>query len=253
MKVALCFYGLLGGTKGKAGDRNGSSLDILNLAYPHYKKHILDINNIDVFIHSWDVNLQKEITEKYSPKLSKFESTLNFTIPKPLKNTQRVQNHFSRWYSCKEVNKLKSKYEKDNNFKYDFVMLSRQDIAWQTDVLFKNLDSNYFYVANWKQQFNGTPMGYPYGGYNKSLQDLWCISNSNDMNELCTIFDHISQYCIENPELMGHKGISNHRLLYYKLLKMGFIPDKLKFIFNHDIISKSDMPLVRYKYFNDKT
>ena len=34
---------------------------------------------------------------------------------------------------------------------------------------------------------------------------------------------------------------------------MGIIPSKLKFAFNHDVIEKSDMPLVRYKYFNDRT
>lgn len=255
MKIALCFYGLLGGTKGKAGDRQGSSLNVLNLAYPHYKKHILDINDVDVFIHSWDTDLEGEITKKYSPKLSKFEPTLNFPINKPLKDTQRVQNHFSRWYSCKEVTKLKSKYEKDNNFKYDFVMLSRQDIAWQTNVSFADLDPNYFYVANWREQFKGHRKGYPggHGGYARSLQDLWCISNSTDMDELCTLIDHIPQYCTENPELMAMKGISNHRLLYYKLLKMGIIPNRLKFAYNHDMIHKSDMPLVRYKYFNDRT
>lgn len=253
MKIALCFYGLLGGTKGKAGDRQGSSLDILNLAYPHYKEHILDKNDVDIFIHSWDVNLQEEVIKKYSPKSYKFEPTVKFVIPKPLKDTQRVQNHCSRWYSCQEVNKLKCEYEDKNNFKYDFVMLSRQDIAWETDVIFSDFDPNYFYVANWKHQFNGTPMGYPYGGFNRSLQDIWCFSNSSYMDELCNMYEYIPQYCIENPELMGYKDISNHRLLYYKLLKMGIIPDKLKFTFKHDTIEKSDMPLVRYKYFNDKT
>ena len=253
MKIALCFYGLLGGTQGHAGDRIGSSLDVLNKAFPHYKEHILDKNDVDVFIHSWDVDLQEEIITKYSPKLSKFEPSANFEIPPPLENTQRVQNVCCRWYSCKEVNELKSQYEKDNNFVYDFVMLSRQDIAWQIDIDFNQLDNNYFYVAEWKNHINGNPMGYPYGGYAKSLQDFWCISNSEYMNELCNIFDYIPQYCIESDELMGYKGLSNHRLLYYKLLKMGIIPNKLKFKFNYDLMSKSDMPLVRWKYFNDIT
>lgn len=251
MKVALCFYGLLGGTKGKAGDQQGSSLDVLNLAFPHYKKHILDKNEVDVFIHSWDVGLENEIVSKYSPKLSKFEPTAKFEIPYPLENTQRVQNHCSRWYSCQQVNYLKSQYENEKGFKYDFVMLSRQDIAWNVDIIFNNFDSNYFYVANWKHQFSGIPMGYPYGSYNKSLQDIWCFSNSYHMDELCTMYDYIPQYCLENPELMGYKGISNHRLLYYKLLKMGIIPNKLKFIFNYDRIGKSDMPLIRWKYYKE--
>ena len=132
-------------------------------------------------------------------------------------------------------------------------MLTRQDIAWNVDINFSNFDPNYFYVADWKHQFHGEPMGYPYGGYNKSLQDIWCFSNSKNMDELCTMFEHIPEYCIENSELMGYKGISNHRLLYHKLKLMNIIPNRLKFVFKHDVISKSDMPLIRYKYFNDKT
>ena len=253
MKVALCFYGLLGGTKGKSGDKQGSSLDVLNLAFPHYKNHILDKNDVDVFIHSWDEDLQSEIIEKYKPKSYIFEPVAKFEIVPPLEDTQRVQNHCCRWYSCQQVNNLKIQYEKNNNFRYDFVMLSRQDIAWGVDVNFSDFSTDYFYVPNWKHQFNGALMGYPYGGYNKSLQDCWCFSNSKNIDELCTVFDYIPQYCIENPELMGYRGISNHRLTYYKLLKMGIIPSKLKFAFNHDVIEKSDMPLVRYKYFNDRT
>ena len=100
MKVALCFYGLLGGTKGKSGDKQGSSLDVLNLAFPHYKNHILDKNDVDVFIHSWDEDLQSEIIEKYKPKSYIFEPVAKFEIVPPLEDTQRVQNHCCRWYSC---------------------------------------------------------------------------------------------------------------------------------------------------------
>ena len=254
MKIALCFYGLLGSIKGKSGDRKGNPLDILELAFPHYKKHILDKNNVDVFIHSWDVDLQSEIIEKYKPKDYIFEPIAKFEIVPPLKDTQRVQNHCCRWYSSYEVNKLKSKYEDAHKFKYDFVMLTRQDIAWQVDINFNNLNPNYFYVAEWKHQFHdGVYMGYPYGDYNKSLIDSWSFSNSKNMDEVCNMFNDIPLYCTENPELMGYKGISNHRLLYYKLVKMGIIPNKIKFPIKHDIVSRCEMPLVRYKYFNDKT
>ena len=84
-------------------------------------------------------------------------------------------------------------------------------------------------------------------------EPYWYVVSAKNIDELCTMFDYMPQYCIENPELMGYKGISNHRLIYYKLLKMNIIPNKLKFAFSHDLIYKSDMPLVRYKYFNDRT
>ena len=34
-------------------------------------------------------------------------------------------------------------------------------------------------------------MGYPHGGYNKSLQDFWCFSNSENMDILGELFDDI--------------------------------------------------------------
>ena len=253
MRIALCFYGLIGNIAGKSGDTVTSSSEVLDIAFSHAKKHILDGNDVDVFIHSWDVDLAVQIVDLYKPKLSKFEKTKTFKIEPPLQDTRRVQNHYSRWYSCKEVINLKKLYETENSFTYDFVALSRQDIAWQVDVDFSKFDPEYFHVPNWRQQFNGSPMGYPFGDYSKSLQDIWCFGNSDDMDTLVNIYDNIHQYSIDNPELMGNKGISNHRLLYHQLVVMGILPSKLKFAYNHDMIPISDMPLIRYKYFGDTT
>ena len=253
MRVALCFYGTLGGIKGKAGDKEGSPLSVLEKAFPHYKERILDKNKVDVFIHSWDKDVEKNIISKYNPTNYKFESQKIFDIPSHMKNTQRVQNHFSRWYSCKESLELKRLYELENNIKYDMVMLTRQDIAWNCDVNFTDFDNSYFYVPEWNHHHTGIKMGYPEGGYNKSLQDFWCFSNSKNMDILGELFDNIPSYCLENKELTAHGDISNHRLLYYKLCKMDIIPNKLKFAFKFDRPELSDMPLVRWKYFDEPT
>ena len=34
---------------------------------------------------------------------------------------------------------------------------------------------------------------------------------------------------------------------------MGILPDKLRFKFRYDVPEKNDFPLIRWKYFNDKT
>lgn len=253
MKIALCLYGTIGGTSGKAGEKNGSQLDVFQHAFPHYKKFILDNNEVDVFIHSWDTEIKDTVVENYKPKLSVFQSQKTFDIPNTIENTQRVQNHFSRWYSCKKCLKLKKSYEVDNNIRYDFVMLTRQDIAWQREINFSEYDVNSFYVANWYQHHTGQPMGYPNGEYNMSLQDMWFFSNSDNMDEISNLYDNIPQFCSENPELTKYRGISNHRLLYYKLKKMGIIPDKLKFTMNYHTLEYSDTPLVRWLYFGDNT
>ena len=46
MKVALCFYGLLGSVNGRSGDTEKSSSDVLDIAFNHVKKHILDVRRL---------------------------------------------------------------------------------------------------------------------------------------------------------------------------------------------------------------
>ena len=253
MRTAICFFGTIGGTKGKAGDKIGSKEDVLNHAYPHYKEKIINPNSSDVFIHSWDLDIEEQVKKVYEPKLSKFEEQKTFEIPDFMDKTQRVQNHFSRWYSCKQVTDLLSSYEQENNFKYDMVILCRQDIAWKKEIIFENYDKNFFYVAKWFQHHTGEPMGYPHGGYNKSLQDAWCFSNSDNIKQLCKIYDNIPKYCSENKELTAHGGISNHRLMYHQLCEMNIIPNQIKFPLTFDRPKFSDTPLVRWTYFDEPT
>jgi hypothetical protein len=259
MRVALCFYGTLGGTSGKAGDKNGRQLEVLNIAYPYYKKRILDVNDsVDVFIHSWDTDIEKEVDSKYKFTKKIFENQVSWeNIPPHLTDTTRLQHHISRWYSCQEVIKLKKLHESENNFEYDFVLLTRQDLAWMVDFNFLNYNNKYLYLGNWFNQNTGEPMGYPNGNFNRSLNDSWILANSNHINELVEIFDNILEYTLENKELTAYKGISHHRLLYYKLCKMGIIRsddiDKLKFIFKYGPPNNSDMPLIRWVHFGDNT
>ena len=253
MRTAICLFGTIGGTKGKAGDKIGSKEDVFNCAYPHYKEKIINPNSSDVFIHSWDLDIEEQVKKVYEPKLSKFEEQKTFKIPDFMDKTQRVQNHFSRWYSCKQVADLLSSYEQENNFKYDMVILCRQDIAWKKEIIFENYDKNFFYVPKWFQHHTGEPMGYPHGVYNKSLQDIWCFSNSDNIKQLCEIYDNIPKYCSENKELTAHGGISNHRLMYHQLCKMNVIPNKIKFPLSYDRPKFADTPLIRWVYFDEPT
>ena len=76
MKVALCFSGLAGGDKGKSGE--GSSEGVLNISYKHFKKHILNINDVDIFVHSWSTECEDQIKNLYSPKKSIFEKHIKY-------------------------------------------------------------------------------------------------------------------------------------------------------------------------------
>tara|TARA_R110000851_G_scaffold268574_2_gene421316 strand:- start:368 stop:880 length:513 start_codon:yes stop_codon:yes gene_type:complete len=160
---------------------------------------------------------------------------------------------------------LKSEYEIENGFKYDFVINSRFDIAWQTDVDFSNFNSDSFYVGNWNRRYsldgkdiknrlyynqNRTPeqyieklVGYPHN--DEGFIDQWFFANSDNMNKFSTLFDNIIEYDKLGNETHDHENsISNHRLAHHHLKQIGLI-DKLKFaFFLHD-----DFPLTRRWHF----
>ena len=44
-------------------------------------------------------------------------------------------------------------YELKNNIKYDLVLMTRFDIAWEEKINFENIDTNKFYSSNWIRRF----------------------------------------------------------------------------------------------------
>lgn len=223
MRVALCFFGLVGSKTGKSLNKEGGTDEVLQGCYESFKKHFLDKNNIDVFFHTWDKDFENELVEKYNPKLYKTESQKVFTEIVP-HNTPRVQAHYSRWYSAKISNDLKSKYENENNFKYDFVMSSRFDMKWLTDVVFKNFDKDRFYIPRTTK--GNKPWGWPNGWCNNEINDMWFFSNSENMDKFLKLYDNINQYLLDGcPTFLG---ISNHMLTKWQLEKIGLMPEPKK-------------------------
>ena len=280
-KVALCLSGKIGNTKGKSGNHK-SDVRILMKGYEHYKRHIIDKNDVDIFIHSWDVELKKDIEMLYKPKKIIVEKQIKFKIPNYVKGVgklnfirhRRKQNHYSRWYSNKIVNKIRNEYEINNNFKYDFVMTTRFDLAFERDVIFENYSNKNFYAGRFSSlednkgndlfqcgrgsiyemlnrgekidHLNHNTYGYPKD--NKGLIDLWFFSNSDDSTLFNNLYDHLNEYNKPDncPYGVGgtRKTISSHQLSLYHLKKTNLIR-KLKF----DMYQFDDFPEVRKKYY----
>jgi hypothetical protein len=257
-RVAFCLSGIVGGVKGKSGDTGNelTSNAILKIGYDHYKKYVFDKNvNVDVFIHTWSVDSEEKIKELYQPKKSIFQKQVIFDVPEFIKGEyKRKQNHYSRWYSTKKVVDLKSQYEKENNFKYDLVFLTRFDIAWQKELDFNKFNPKYFYAADCYQNkplFGLIPLKYGYPYMSEGLADLWFLSNSSYIDILSTLFDNLGEYnkpgqCPISPSV----GISNHKLVSYHLKQKNLIK-KLRFAFKHLNPDEVD-PLVRKKFFKSK-
>jgi len=204
MKIALCLHGLTGGSKGKDGQ--GAPLD-LETPFDSFQNHLLNKNDIDVFIHSWSTDQEKDLNQLYNPKLSTFESQINFD-PEHRKHIIK-----SRWYSAKKSIELKSTYETQHSIKYDIVMLCRLDLIWFNDIMFNDYIPYNFYVSHWNH--NGPNKVGPYDKSNLNINsgflDFWFFSNSEYMNQFSLLYDNIDT-------LLKNTSLSSH-LLSYSFIK----------------------------------
>ena len=91
---------------------------------------------------------------------------------------ESIERARSRWYSTREVIRLKTVYETLNGFNYDIVFLTRLDVGFYTRVDLDKYDPKCFYASNW----NGCPTaktGMPFdkNNYNlgQGLLDFWFL------------------------------------------------------------------------------
>lgn len=220
MKIALCLSGIVGGKEGKDGI--GGPIDF-KLCFNHYKKHILDINDVDVFIHSWSTELALPLIKIYKPKKHIFESQVK--LRKDFKSKYKVpevnryhhmqhERSYCRWVSQKKVIELKQQYEKENNFQYDWVMTSRFDTMFFVDVPFNELDPKYFYVPYWNKTWRVSKGKSPgrllepnrknHGYTKKGFQDIFSIASSEKMNKFSTVLDYLEEYNWQTHQATYH-------------------------------------------------
>lgn len=200
MKSALCLFGKCGGIEGKDG--LGKRIDY-KMCYESYKEHVIDVNNCDVFIHSWDIDIADELMELYQPKLNLFESQKIFSK----KDDNRL---YSRWYSTKESVGLKTLHERVHNFIYDWVMIGRLDLLFFKDFDFSKFDNNFFNVSAWNapplwSRHKTEPDRINRTETKEGLSDMFFISNSKMIDKFSTCYDYLDKYGIS-----GHYAAWRH-------------------------------------------
>ena len=232
MKVALCLFGIVGGKEGKDG--KGGNVDY-QIAFDYYKKHILDKNDVDVFIHTWSIKLEEELKAIYELKKSIFQKQKRFAWF-DRKNNDQKHRDYSRWYSSKKTIELKKEYEIENGFIYDWVMVSRLDLAFFTDLIFEKFDNQYFYASHWNDAVNPEVGRFKANKKNhyegKGFLDLWFFSNSEMMDKFSTLYDHRKKY-----DVSPHRASRQH---------VDTFTDKVKYVFYR----WDDHELVRRKFLN---
>lgn len=224
MKIAICFYGLVG----SISDKNGKGKSINpELGFNYFKKNILNPrDDFHVFIHSWSIDQKSKLLELYNPndyiietqKIFKNDYWLNFSLEEIrakitffllfiVKNNNfkklynlKIEEYLrakSRWYSVKQSIDLMKKYEQKNNIKFDCVMSTRLDVAFFKKINFSDYNMNYFYASNWNDapnKFNNFTLNYKNNNEGKGLLDFWFFSNSNNMKAFAKLYNRINYY-----------------------------------------------------------
>ena len=196
MRTAVCLHGLV------------KSINVAsNGAYDEKFATLLEkIKDCDVFIHSWDFDIMDELQDIFKPLKYEFQPQYHF-LPETknhkdknyANNTRVAQGDLFKTLSFLKSRKksidLKSEYEKENNFKYDCVLVSRFDVGHHKSGLNKtshlnfnpNQDMQYMYQAYWDQT-------------NAGASDHWFYSNSDNINMLSTLYDNVLDYLSEDSE-----------------------------------------------------
>ncbi len=131
MKIALCFSG-----QARSFEKG----------YEYYKRNLLDLYDVDVYIHTWNFQNKNELLKLYKPVASKIEEPPIGNYDAIYTNTPNAERHPPRFtyrmiYSAYECSKL----IKGN---YDWIIKSRTDYALNVVIPFNDLNSNKLYIPN---------------------------------------------------------------------------------------------------------
>jgi len=227
MKIALCLHGIVG-TDDKYGE--GGKMINYKIGLRHFKEHVFDINDeVDVYFHTWSVDYEDKLVTAYNPVSYEVEQQPLFS------DSPREQAIYCRWLSTKKAVDLVN--NSDN--KYDFVLLTRFDIAFMVDFDFSKFDISKFYAQG------------PAGGVANGLQminDLWFFANQDNMTKFANLYD-----CLGENSYQAHID-SNHELARRHLIETG-LQDNLEYTFTREWNGapgklSTDTPLVRWYYMN---
>jgi len=216
--------------------------------FSSFEHYILKDLNPDVFFYGVEnvEGVEKNITDfdnLYNPKEAiinnkQFYNDLTVDI-------NYIKSSYFSFFNVSECNKLRLKYQEENNFEYDIVIRCRLDTFWFRYITKDELllaENNLVIPKEWC--FKEV--------HEKSLSDIFTITNNSLMNQYSNIFYNIDSYCKEvkfHPEtLMGlhiyknnipyHLGVRHFEFFYpSESLENKHVPKPHKFIEYFDLES----------------
>jgi len=213
MRIALCLSGYFENAGGLFESLRGNE---------YIKRKIISNNNVDVFVHSWDMKNEKIVKKAYNITSCIFEEQKDFkkilkecdegwffgpTGKAPgMYSTNNIFKTLSVSYSIMKSVELKKKYEIENNFVYDTVIIGRFDLGqrgkqhktkyYATNINFNpKLNMEYVYSAFWDQ-------------LNHGFADHWFFSNSKNIDILSKLHTKLPSYYQKDSEYVN--SVLNH-------------------------------------------
>mgnify|MGYP003969227225 CR=1 FL=1 len=241
-KIAICLYGI-----SRNVDLRGIAIDWRSSFFLSEK--IFNNPNaaaqIDFFIHTWSAQEKDDLIRSFSPKKISVEKSIfpNYELPPFAHNLdyqnsngyniwQKIQALYSRWDSEGKSLVMKQEYEKEQNFKYDFVLSCRFDLVFHSFFPFDVLERDKLYISNWHlfREDRGKWFAYP---------DAWFLSGTEIMDKHAKLFHHLDEYLnpsgdyykyiTQNLGRPAHEYISSHGLVRWHAINSGYV-DKERMI-----------------------
>lgn len=154
-RAALCLRGAIS-KKSKRCDQAGeiytdtSDYVKYTSVYTSIMRHIVLANpdyDIDIFIHCWNVELEKDLVSLYKPAKYLFED--NNAYADEIRSHCVVPKDFggiSQSLSIRKVLDLQKDYSDKEHINYDIIILFRPDVLIWRDMIFSKYDLDYFYT-----------------------------------------------------------------------------------------------------------
>jgi len=233
-RIAICLYGVSKSVSSRSVDWRKSFF-----SFEKIFNNPGDNIEADVFIHTWSTQEKDNLIESFSPKKVSVEKSIfpNYEIPEIVRRLNypdshgydiqtKIQTIYSRWDSEGKSVALKQKYEKEQNFKYDFVLSCRFDLVFHRFFPLHLLEKDKFYISNW-HLFNSPRK--EWFGY----QDAFFLGGTEIMDEHAKLFLHLDEYLDPRGDYHNHisknlrrpeyEYVSNHGLARWHAINMGYV------------------------------
>jgi len=231
MKTAICFSG---------------AIRSFNTCIPSIMKYLIEPvkqytgEDPDIFVHMWNISeIDPNLDVNFKLRKTNSNETDLINILKPKKceiheydaewqtkiisgidmhkvefkdpeSKQYAYNAICMYYKIMKACELKSEYEKENNFKYDVVIRARLDFILEDYV-----------VGEWIKKDLSKSIVLPIDRFNHKkpmliTNDKYFASNSENMDNMCNIYNCINQYSQNGVKIEG-QNLCNYKIRELKL------------------------------------